>query len=355
MNILLAGDVHWSSYSSIIRRRGDKYSKRLENLINTVNWIEETAEQRNCELIIYCGDFFDRPELNAEELTALQEIIWAPNCKHVMLIGNHEGLTHDLSLSSTHLFNLIPNVQVVDKPTLETYFGFRIMYLPYILEKDRLTIREYINNGLRENPWETQELKYNIVGSHNDIKMQYGMFESKEGFELNDINTNSQWFFNGHLHNCGKFGDRAYNLGNVTGQNFSEDAFNYKHQIYLFNTDGQELEFIENPYAFNFYKLEVKNIEKLINILGAIKNNAIVTIKCPESISNDIKQLLESCDNVKEHKVLSIIENKAKDLENDISIEDLQTVNHLEAFITYVKDNLEINDLILSELSEVCK
>ena len=215
MNILLAGDVHWSSYSSIIRRRGDKYSKRLENLINTVNWIEETAEQRNCELIIYCGDFFDRPELNAEELTALQEIIWAPNCKHAMLIGNHEGLTHDLSLSSTHLFNLIPNVQVVDRPTLETYFGFRIMYLPYILEKDRLTIREYISNGLRENPWETQELKYNIVVSHNDIKMQYGMFESKEGFELDDINTNAQWFFNGHLHNCGKLGNRAYNLGNI--------------------------------------------------------------------------------------------------------------------------------------------
>ena len=42
-------------------------------------------------------------------------------------------------------------------------------------------------------------------------------------------------------------------------------------------------------------------------------------------------------------------------VENDISIEDLQTVNHLEAFVTYVKDNLEINDLILSELSEVCK
>ena len=83
----------------------------------------------------------------------------------------------------------------------------------------------------------------------------------------------------------------------------------------------------------------------MIDILDTIKNNAIVTIKCPESISNDIKQLLESCDKVKEHKVLSIIENKAKDLENDVSIEDLQTVNHLEAFITYVKDNLEINDL----------
>ena len=48
VNILLAGDVHWSSYSSIVRRRGQKYSKRLENLINSVNWIEEQAEQKQC-------------------------------------------------------------------------------------------------------------------------------------------------------------------------------------------------------------------------------------------------------------------------------------------------------------------
>ena len=108
---------------------------------------------------------------------------------------------------------------------------------------------------------------------------------------------------------------------------------------------------IETPYAFNLYKLEVKTVEKLVNILSSIKNNAIVTIKCPESISNDIKQLLESCDNIKEHKVLSIIENKTKDSENSISIEDLQTVNHLEAFVTYVKDNLEVNDLILLDVT----
>ena len=41
---LIVGDVHWSEYSSIYRKRGTKFSKRLENLINTVNWIEETAE-----------------------------------------------------------------------------------------------------------------------------------------------------------------------------------------------------------------------------------------------------------------------------------------------------------------------
>ena len=352
MNLLIVGDVHWSAYSSIVRRRGDKYSKRLENLINTVNWIEEMAEQKQCSKIIYCGDFFDRADMNAEELTALQEIVWAQNCEHIMIVGNHEGLTHNLSLSSMHIFNLIPNVKVIDQPTLITEFGFRMMCLPYIMEKDRLSIKDYINNGLRENPWETQEVKYNIIFSHNDIKMQYGMFESKEGFELDDINTIGQWFFNGHLHNGSKLGPRAYNLGNITGQNFSEDASQYKHQVFVFNTYNQEIEFIENPYAFNFYKLEVK--DNNFRLPTTLKNNAVLTIKCPEEYVKDIRELLQQDSRVKEFKIISVIQNNKKEaIENEVNV--FEMVNHLDAFVTYVKDNLEPSDIMMSELVEVCK
>ena len=117
-------------------------------------------------------------------------------------------------LTTTKVVSKVP--PSVINPLALNKLNIKLKYIPF---------KEYIKNGLRENPWETQEIKYNIIVSHNDIKMQYGMFESKEGFELDDINTNGQWFFNGHLHNCGKLGDRAYNLGNVTGQNFSEDAY----------------------------------------------------------------------------------------------------------------------------------
>ena len=32
----------------------------------------------------------------------------------------------------------------------------------------------------------------------------------------------------------------------------------------------------------------------------------------------------------------------------------LETMNHLDAFIHYVKENVGVSDLIISELSEVC-
>lgn len=34
---LIASDLHWSQYSSIVRKRGKKYSVRLHNLINSMN------------------------------------------------------------------------------------------------------------------------------------------------------------------------------------------------------------------------------------------------------------------------------------------------------------------------------
>lgn len=79
MKIFIYADPHWSQYSSILRQRGERYSKRLENLIDSVNWVERTAEEQECSKIVCLGDFFDKAELNAEELTALSEVKWSKN------------------------------------------------------------------------------------------------------------------------------------------------------------------------------------------------------------------------------------------------------------------------------------
>ena len=84
MKYLIYTDVHWSTYSSIIRSRGDIYSKRIENLIESVNWAEKLATTNGCDEIICLGDFFDKPDLNSEELTSLTELTWA-NIHHTFI------------------------------------------------------------------------------------------------------------------------------------------------------------------------------------------------------------------------------------------------------------------------------
>ena len=114
MKIGVVGDVHWSKYSSIVRSRGNKYSTRLENCIKSINWAEEVT--KHCDLIVYLGDFFDKSDLSAEELSALNDLIWN-DVPHKFLVGNHEMGLNDLSFSSSHTFNLHDNFEVIDEPT----------------------------------------------------------------------------------------------------------------------------------------------------------------------------------------------------------------------------------------------
>lgn len=353
MKILIVGDVHWSEYSSIVRKRGEKYSRRLENLINSLNWAEEQAELNSCDEVVYLGDFFDRTELNAQELTALQEVVWAP-IKHKFLVGNHEGLNSDLSVSSAHLFSMIPDALVIDHPIVDYTFGYEFLYLPYILEEDRKTLTEYIKEA-HTDVWITQEVKQRIIFSHNDLKMKYGMFESKEGFDPEELQRSCCLCFNGHLHNKGKFTTNGYNVGNLTGQNFSEDATNYTHEVVILDlsTSVPQLSFIENPYAFNFYKLEAQTEAQISHYMSQIKDNSVVTIKVPESLLIYTRDRLAQSANVKESRVICVPEVTTDDpriLEND-----LQVVNHLEEFVKFVRDNMEVTTVVQSELNEVCK
>lgn len=246
--ICIWGDNHWSQYSSILRKRGDKYSVRLENSIASLDWVENLATSQGCSFVVCTGDFFDAAVLKAEELTALEDIKWN-NLPHMFLVGNHEMGRSDLRYSSAHVFRNIHNASVIDKPCLIQLPELDIVLLPYILESDRKPFQEYIKslNCLNNK---------RIVISHNDIKgIQMGKFESVEGFKIDEIEENCDFFFNGHLHNGSQVTKKIINVGNLTGQNFSEDAFKYDHVAIIFDTLTMQCDVYENPYAFNFYKI----------------------------------------------------------------------------------------------------
>ena len=130
MRILLYTDNHFCSNSSIVRSKGQKYSARLENQIETLNWINNIALEKNCDKMICLGDFFDSATLNAEELTALKEVKWN-NLPKEFLVGNHEMGNNDLSYNSTNALSQFG--KVIDKPTIDCGFGYEILYLPYML------------------------------------------------------------------------------------------------------------------------------------------------------------------------------------------------------------------------------
>ena len=71
MRLLVVGDVHWSEYCSIVRKQGLFTSMRLENLIESVQWVENLVETEHIDEVVYLGDFFDKSIINCEEIFAL--------------------------------------------------------------------------------------------------------------------------------------------------------------------------------------------------------------------------------------------------------------------------------------------
>ena len=357
MKALIVADVHFAQYSSIVRKRGQYYSCRLENLIWSINWAEKLAAEQHVDKIIYLGDFFDRADLNAEEATAFREICWSRDICHVFLVGNHEVAARSLEYSSVHLIDALgPNFNIVDRPMEDVGFGYRFIYLPYIFENDRRPLQEYISEAISQHGFvETQELKQLYIFSHNDIKgVQYGLFESESGFDKDEIiETGCRYFVNGHIHNHGWIkDDKILNLGNLTGQNFNEDALRYPHVVSILDTQTSQLEFFENPYALQFLKLEVQNKEDIAAI--KIVPHMVLSIKCKEECVDDLREFLDNHADVEEYRIITLLPD-AQDVVEEESVQMFNSMDHLQQFQSYILSQLGKSSTVLEELQEVVK
>lgn len=346
---LVYSDVHFNEHSSIIRSEGEKYSIRLENLIQSVNWAEKLADEKGCDEIICLGDFFNAADLNSVEITALQEIQWSA-CPHTFIVGNHDASTKSLKYNS--IMALKNNgFKIITDPELTTISDVngikQLLFLPYITESSDISLKDYPIN--KDYPC--------VILSHNDIKgVQYGFIMSKHGFDVKEIDEMGYLFINGHIHNHTKFGKNAFNLGNLTGQNFSEDAFKYPHQVAILDTVSNTLEFIENPYAFNFYAITVNNILDLKNI-REIKGNAVLSIKCDEQLKPDLLKILdELAHKITAKRIMFTIKPQS---DSDVNITELQnySTSYLNEFNNFCKATIEnvAIEVLEYELAEVCK
>lgn len=341
MRILVVGDVHWSTYSSIVRSRGKVYSTRLENLVKSVDWAESVGMSEHCDAVVYLGDFFDRETINSEEMTALRSVKW-DDLYHVLLVGNHESGTADLEFSSTKALES-QNFKVISSP--EELYG--AVFIPYETEDRRKPLADIVKSAFEgrsvgEKP---------IIVSHNDIKgIFYGPFESKEGFGLDEIEECSSLYINGHLHNGAWLNkDRTVlNLGNLTGQNFSEDAAKYEHHVAVLDTDTKAIEFIENPNAMNFYKIDVDS-ESDLKQLSSLKPNPVLSIRCAESLADEVRNAVSGA--IAYRLVTYDDGNKAV----GAATVQLATSDHLAQFRDFVIDNVGDSEVVKDELSEVLR
>jgi hypothetical protein len=174
---------------------------------------------------------------------------------------------------------------------------------------------------------------------------------SKTGFTVEEIEANCDLFINGHLHNGQFISSKIVNLGNLTGKDFGEDAFKHSHNVAILDTKTLELTFIENPHAFNFYKVQIENINDL-NVLDTLKNNAVVSIKCDAALLDATKSKISANTNIIDSRL--IITKAFEDVSESHSAVEL-SVDHMARFIECCRANIEDTALLNEEINEICK
>lgn len=340
-------DPHICTYSSIVRTRGSSYSTRLEHCIDSINWVQREAEANQCSAIICLGDFFDKESLNSEELSSLQSIQWSNTIQNIFLVGNHEMGLNSLEYSSTHVFSLCPNSLIIDKPQcLALSDNTNFLCIPYMLENKRKSLKEYLSI--------CDSGKRTVIFSHNDLAgIRFGQYESKVGFSIDEIEESGAIFLNGHLHNSESIGKtgKIINIGNLTGQNFSENAFKYPHGGYIYDDDRNTLEFLSNPFALNFYKIDTTAADWDDNVLFNLKNNAVLTVKAFDNKIADYSMLLKTLPNIVESRLITVNQPDSEVTKNNSNAFKL---NYFDKFIEFVYNNFERSPVIEEELGIIC-
>ena len=323
---------------------GNKYTQRLENQIKSINWAEDLAYKEGCQYVICAGDFFDKPNLTQQEITAVNEISFAPFCTHYFLVGNHESEEGDLHYSSTEILQQDSKSKfIISEPTLLEEPGFELAFLPYIPESRKQEVTDYF----------AEKKGRRLLISHNDLfGIQMGPAVSAVGFKPADLASVADFVVNGHLHN-GQWviRDKVLNLGNLTGKDFGEDAHLYKHNVLIFDTDTWTYKFVKNPYAFNFYKIEINSKNDFVKLLN-LEDNAVVSVKCKANLVQEVREAVAALKNIIESRIVITHDILASSPEADIA--DL-TVDHYVKFAECCKEKLENTPILEAELNEILK
>ena len=344
MKICIFSDVHWSKNTSIVCSRGKKYSTRLELLIKSMNWVNELAVKEGCESMICLGDMFDKSQVTADEITPLKEIKWN-KLKTYYLVGNHESNVASLEFSTVDLFRN-KRVEIVSKIKLLQLEDCQILFLPYITEDNRLPLYDYMKDLELLN-------KKLVICSHNELKgINYGAYESKVGFDLDDITGNCNLYLNGHLHNGEWITNKILNVGSLSAHNFTNDSYRYRYGAWILDTKDLSMTFYENPYSLNFYKVVIED-EKDLSKLVDLKPNAVVSVKCKENLTDKVRKYL-SVNNVIASKLSFTYSNTVT---NETTLKDIEVSDHLVKFRDFIlsRDDIDNIDIFKEELVEVCK
>jgi len=348
---LLFSDLHLHSHK--------KSADRLQDCLNVLHWVFETAKSKKVNHLFFLGDLFhERQKIDVLNYLRNFEVF----VKHMsnapfdmwLLIGNHDMYHKERwDINSIKPLTAIPRVHIIEEPKVVEIDGVLIDFLPHTedplkeikklkenRDKFQLLFGHIAVQGAQLNP---------IYGTNSDV-----IVEHDGEMKLVDPKAFAAWkqVFLGHYHCAQEIGNVEY-IGSPLELSFGE-AFQDKHLI-LFDLHSFDKQYIDNDFSPKHYILppsQIKNYD--------LENN-FIRIVVDDIGATDLIEIRK--DLLRKHNVASLdIKQKEKKTDNDEElIDDAKAILYnedemLEKYVeeTGVPDGLEKNTL-LEWGKKICK
>lgn len=317
--ILLWSDPHIHLHKNQI--------SRLNDCLEVVKWVFDTAISKNIKCIICAGDLFqDRQKIHVISYEKTFNLIKKycknhPDLKLYFLVGNHDMWFNERwDVSSISPLEAIENITVINQPcSLQVTEDCTMDFLPYT--KNPL---EDISNYFSKKKNDVLISHCSVDGAYlnnyvkAEISVEYEGDMVKVGM---DTFTGWKRVFLGHYH-CGqKLNDVVEYIGSPLELNFSEA--NQEKHIIILDTENLNTEYVINTFSPRHLIIreeEVKNHDLKNNFVQVIVEDITSTniIDMKKNIKNSGFTTLEFKEKGKKRAVLT--DKEKENIKNKLDI-----------------------------------
>ena len=314
--ILLFSDVHVSKHKDSL--------KKLQNCLDALKWVFETAVEKDIKNVVFLGDLFqDREKIQVLAYQRAYEVLAKycggdePPVNLYMIIGNHDMWFLDkTNISSVYPFGALKGVRIISECKTINIAGLNIDFLPFTLNPLN-SLESFVegNSSVLCGHIALDGAQLNtLYKTYADISVEYDGEMMKV-----DAGVFKPWkkVFLGHYHGAQVIKNVEY-VGSPLQINYAE-ANQEKHLIVL-DTETLEQEYVINTFSPIHLVISESDIDKYD------LNNAFVKVITSSTSANvvDLRNQITEKFNVES---LDFSPPKAKDDEEvKVTVENVQNI-----------------------------
>jgi DNA repair exonuclease SbcCD nuclease subunit len=288
--IIFYTDTHFGNSGDFSHPSSSGYSTRLDYTMALHQWVLDLVTEHEPDIIINGGDLYksqgtiEAKAISACTVTMTNMAEKVPNIPHYVLLGNHDFITTDRSVSSIDWleklppFILIKETQVVDLPS----YDLSLVLCPYYHD-DSEALRDVLaaaklcrcNKKMFFGHLNLRGVVESVTrtpGGFSEYKLDKG--DSKDFVDCKTLSSLFDYSFNGHHHVPQQPFSNVILPGSLQQFTVTEFDYNMRRGVWLIDTDKNTTRLIPNMISPRISKVfSLKQLDSLEDNCYVIYNH----------------------------------------------------------------------------------